>query len=270
VPILAGRGFDDRDQAASAGVIVPNETAARALFGTSAAVGRELTMQINALGGDRPVRTVTVVGIARDTDGGRYLSDRRAPQVYVPFSQVYHPFLTISARSDAGSAAAVGALEKAIRQANADIALEYTGTARTVLAGPFVFLRAAGTTAVCLGGLTLLLAMVGLFGIQSHMVAHRTREIGVRMTFGATAAQIKRMVLKDGYIPVVQGLAIGVFIGFTGRALIRSYMEADITIIDPWMFLVVPIPLILAAFCACYWPARRASRVDPQVALRTL
>ena len=69
-------------------------------------------------------------------------------------------------------------------------------------------------------------------------------------------AQIKRMVLKDGYIPVAQGLALGVFIGFTGRAIIRSYMDADISIVDPWMFLVVPIPLILAAFCACYWPAR--------------
>jgi putative ABC transport system permease protein len=101
-------------------------------------------------------------------------------------------------------------------------------------------------------------------------VAFRTREIGVRMTFGATAGQIKRMVLKDGYAPVLQGLAIGVFIGFTGRALIRSYMDADISIVDPWMFLVVPIPLIVAAFCACYLPARRASRVDPQVALRHL
>ncbi|CAN5707055.1 ABC transporter permease [soil metagenome] len=270
VPVLAGRGFDDRDQAGSPAVTVLNETAARGLFGTSAAVGRELTMHMNALGGDQPVRTVTVIGIARDTDSGRYLSDRRSPQIYLPFAQVYHPFLTTTARSGAGSAAAVGALERAIRQANADIALEFTGTARTVLAGPFVFLRAAGTLAVSLGGLTLLLAMVGLFGIQSHMVSHRTREIGVRMTFGATAAQIKRMVLKDGYIPVVQGLAIGVFIGFTGRAIIRSYMDADISIIDPWMFLVVPIPLILAAFCACYWPARRASKVDPQVALRTL
>ncbi|MEO5896648.1 MAG: ABC transporter permease [Vicinamibacterales bacterium] len=270
VPVLAGRGFDDRDQPASPAVTVLNETAARGLFGTAAAVGRELTMQVNALGGDQPVRTVTVIGIARDTDSGRYLSDRRSPQIYLPFAQVYHPFLTITARSGAGSAAAVGALERAIRQVNADIALEYTGTARTVLAGPFVFLRAAGTLAVSLGGLTLLLAMVGLFGIQSHMVSHRTREIGVRMTFGATAAQIKRMVLKDGYIPVVQGLAIGVFIGFIGRAIIRSYMEADISIIDPWMFLVVPIPLILAAFCACYWPARRASKVDPHVALRTL
>lgn len=275
VRILAGRSFDYHDQGASAVVVLVNETAARALYGTTGAVGRELMLQfVNVPAGGRPAVPATVIGIVRDTDGGRYLSERRYPLVYMPFAQTYDPFLTITARSSVDAGSAVGALEKAIRSANPDIALEYTGTGRTVLAGPFVFLRAAGAIAVGLGGLTLLLAMVGLFGIQSHTVTFRTREIGVRMTFGATAGQIKRMVLKDGYIPVLQGLAIGVFIGFAGRALIRSQirsqMGADISIIDPWMFLVVPIPLLLAAFCACYWPAHRASRVDPQVALRTL
>jgi predicted permease len=270
VPILAGRGFDDRDQASSRPVVVINETAARAMFGTTGAVGRELMIQLNSMGRVQPVQTAAVVGIARETDGGRYLSDRRYPLVYMPFAQTYDPFITITARSRTGSESAVAALQKALRAANPDIALEYAGTARTVLAGPFVFLRAVGTTALSLGALTLLLAMVGLFGIQSHTVSFRTREIGVRMTFGASAGQIKRMVLKDGYVPVLQGLALGVFIGFTGRALIRSYLEGDMPLVDPWMFLVVPIPLLAAAFCACYWPARRASRLDPQTALRHL
>jgi predicted permease len=269
IPILAGRSFDDRDGAGSQPVIIINETAARGMFGSVSGIGSQVIIQVNALGGDRQPKAMTVVGIARDTDGGRYLSDRKYPTVYLPLTQMYHPFLTVTVRgSDAGAAHA--GLQQAIRNANPDIAIEYIGTGRTILTGPYVFLRAMGSMAVALGALTMLLAMVGLFGIQSHTVAHRTREIGVRMTFGATAGQIKRMVLKDGYIPVVQGLALGVFIGFTGRAIIRSYMDADISIVDPWMFLVVPIPLILAAFCACYWPARRASKVDPQVALRSL
>jgi len=128
--------------------------------------------------------------------------------------------------------------------------------------------RAAGLAALALGALTLLLAMVGLFGIQSHMVAHRTREIGVRMSFGASAAQIERMVLKDGYRPVLEGLAVGLVIGLVGRQLVISYLDVDVSVVDPWMLLVVPIPLILAAFCACYLPARRAAGVDPNVALR--
>ena len=124
--------------------------------------------------------------------------------------------------------------------------------------------------AIVLGVLTLLLAMVGLYGVQSHGVAHRTREIGVRMSFGATAAQIRALVLKDGYRPVVQGIAIGIFIGFVGRGLVRAFLSEAIELVDPWMFVLVPIPLLLAAFFACYWPARRASRVDPNVALRHL
>lgn len=124
--------------------------------------------------------------------------------------------------------------------------------------------------AVSLGALTLMLAMVGLFGVQSHTIAQRTREIGVRMSFGATAAHIRGMVLKDGYRPVLEGLALGIFIGFVGRGIVRAYLWERIGLVDPWMFLAVPVPLILAAFFACYVPARRASRVDPNLALRHL
>jgi ABC-type antimicrobial peptide transport system permease subunit len=124
--------------------------------------------------------------------------------------------------------------------------------------------------ALALGALTLLLAMVGLFGIQSHIVANRTREIGVRMSLGASAAQIQRMVLRDGYRPVVEGLGIGLCIGLAGRVIVRAYLEIEVKIVDPWMLFVVPIPLILAAFCACYLPAHRAAAVDPNVALRHL
>jgi ABC-type lipoprotein release transport system permease subunit len=74
-------------------------------------------------------------------------------------------------------------------------------------------------------------------------------------------------VLKDGYRPVVEGLALGLFIGLTGRAIVRAYLDIDVSIIDPWVLLLVPIPLVLAAGCACYLPAHRAASVDPNVAL---
>ena len=165
---------------------------------------------------------------------------------------------------------AVRALRGALRQVDPDLAVEVIGTGRTVLAGASVFLRAAGVAALALGGLTLALAMVGLFGIQSHIVAHRTREIGVRISLGASPGQIKRMVLRDGYRPVVEGLAIGLFIGVIGRAIVRAYTDVEVSVVDPWLFFVVPIPLIVAAFCACYFPAHRAAGVDPNVALRHL
>jgi putative ABC transport system permease protein len=91
----------------------------------------------------------------------------------------------------------------------------------------------------------------------------------VRMSVGATARQIKLMVLKDGYRPVVEGLALGLWGGIAGRLVLRSYVDLEnVTIVDPWMLLLTPIPLIAAAFCACYLPAARAAGVDPTVALR--
>jgi putative ABC transport system permease protein len=269
-PLLRGRAFDDRDTAGARRVVVIGESAARKLFGTSDAVGREMLLKVNSLGfrKDEEPRLVTVVGIAADADTTHY-SSRRSHTVYLPFAQEYLPYVTVIART-ASASDAVPALRKLIRNADADVPVERIGTAHAILAGPHVFLRAGGIVAVSLGGLTLLLAMVGLYGVQSQVVSLRTREIGVRMSLGATAAQVRTMVLKEGYKPVLQGLGIGLFIGIAGRAIIRSVMVAPMEIVDPWMLFVVPVPLLLAAFCACYLPARRASRVDPNVALRHL
>ena len=269
VTILQGRGFHGRPEAQARREIVVSEHAARALFGTVSVVGREV--QFGVVSGpsrDDTARTAIVVGIARDTDG-RYLSERKVPTIYLSLSDHYSPRLTVTARNGQASSAA-GALEELIRTTNAEIPVEFVGDASQVLVGPYVFLRAAGLVTVGLGTLTLVLAMVGLFGIQSHIVTHRTREIGVRMAFGATAGRIKGMVLTDGYKPVLQGLAMGVFIGLAGRAIVRSYLDADVSVLDPWMFFVVPVPLILAALCACWLPAHRASRVEPMEALRHL
>jgi putative ABC transport system permease protein len=263
VPILRGRGFDDRDHSAAAPVAILSEFTARRIFGTSDAVGRPLVVL-------EPFHlTATVIGIARDTDVGYVFGESR-PVVYLPLAQRYGPFLAIVARSTGDAAMAVRALRGALRQVDPDLAVEIIGTGRTVLAGASVFLRAVGFTALALGALTLALAMVGLFGIQSHIVAHRTREIGVRISLGASPSQIQRMVLRDGYRPVVEGLALGLFLGVSGRVIVRAYTDIDVNVVDPWLFFAVPIPLIVAAFCACYFPAHRAAGVDPNVALRHL
>jgi putative ABC transport system permease protein len=269
VPLLRGRTFEDRDVAGAAAVVVVSETAAHELFGSSDVVGRDLMMQVTGRGAEKPSHIATIIGVARDTDTS-YFGSRRSGIVYAPLAQHFDPYITITARASTNTSAAIGALRTAIRRGDPDIAIEAIADGRAMLSGPYVLLRFFGLASVSLGLLTLLLAMVGLYGVQSQGVANRTREIGVRMSFGATATQIKRMVLKDGYRPVLEGIGIGVFIGLSGRAIIRAYLDAKIGIVDPWMLVIVPIPLILAAFCACYLPARRASSVDPTVALRHL
>src|SRR5262245_11029255 len=266
VPIVRGRGFTDGDHAGAAPVVVLSEFTARTIFGSADAVGREVLLR--GLAPSRAEELATVVGIARDTDVGSMFGPPRA-LAYVPFAQRRDPFVAIAVRASGGTAGAVRALQQALRRADPDLAVDALGTARDVLAAPFVLLRGMGTGALALGGLTLLLAMVGLFGIQSHIVATPTREIGVRISFGASRGQIQRMILRSGSLPVLEGLAIGLLIGIAGRGVLRYYMEIrDVAIVDVWMLAVVPVPLVLAGLCACLLPARRAASVDPSVALR--
>jgi predicted permease len=291
IRIVRGRGFDDRDDASAAPVAVISERTAIDLFGTTDAVGRPMIIKPRAAAAENPsvarrlalpsratpaqtsdaTRAVTIVGIASDTDVVQLFGDP-GDIVYLPLAQEDDamPFAIALARSHDDPSAGVRALRSAIGRANPDLAIESLGTGLGTLGGPTVILRAATGFALALGALTLVLAMVGLFGVQSHGVAHRTREIGVRMSFGATAAHIRALVLREGYRPVLQGIALGIFIGFVGRGLARAFLWEKIELVDAWMLLAVPVPMILAAFFACYWPAHRASRVDPNVALRHL
>jgi predicted permease len=263
VEILRGRGFDDRDAPGAPRVVVVSEFTARLVFGTADAVGRQVVVGPQAAAR----ATATIVGVAANTDVGSIFADPR-PLAYVPLAQQYQPVVTVVARASGSVPNAVAAVREAVRRADPEVAVDTIGTGRTVLAGPFQVLRGLGLTAIGLGAVTLLLAMAGLYGIQSHVIANRTREIGVRMSFGATAGQIKRMVLLDGYRPVLDGLIFGLSIGLVGRAIARAYLELDVAIVDRWMLVVTPIPLMCAAFFACYLPARRAAAVDPNVALR--
>ncbi len=275
IDIRRGRAFDQRDHGAAATAIVLSESTARKIFGTADAVGRQLLVKVDTqprgLAGDPSERLATVVGVAEDTDTRRFFFRRRGDIAYMPLAQTYWPWITMVVRADE-PADALAAIRAAVRRADPDLALSPNsiGTGYRMLAGPFVIIRGAGWAALCLGGITLLLAMVGLFGVQSHLVAHRTREIGVRMSFGATARQIRTMVLKDGYATVLQGLALGLFIGFVLRAGLKAFFVTQLPLVDPWMFGLAAVPLLLSAFFACYLPARRASHVDPNVALRHL
>lgn len=263
VAIVRGRAFDDRDDVGGAPAVVLSEVTARRLFGTIEAVGEPVILQRRSKQGQR----ATVIGIARDTDVRAILREP-APLVYLTLSQQYEASMTVAIRSTGDSDRALPALRDALRRADPDLPVDVIGTGHAVLSGPFEILRAGGMATLYLGGLTLLLAMAGLFGVQSHLIANRTREIGVRMSMGATARQIKAMVLVDGYRPVLEGLTLGLWGGFAGRVIVRSYIQMDVNVIDPWMLVVTPLPVIAAAFCACYLPARQAAVVDPTVALR--
>jgi putative ABC transport system permease protein len=219
--------------------------------------------------GRPPIETYTIVGVASDTDSGRLMS-RGNDTTYVPLAQHYERFFVILARTTADPGTAARLIQKAVRRADPDVALGTAGPASILMAGPYFAARIAASLAGALGALTLLLAMVGLYGVQAHLVARRTRELGVRMAIGASREDIQRMVLIEGFRPVLEGVALGMILAVLARLGLRALVSASIQPIDPVAFPLVPIPLFTAAFLACYIPARRAARVDPNVALRHL
>jgi putative ABC transport system permease protein len=285
VPIVRGRAFDARDDGTAPPVMVVSEFTARKIFGTADAIGRQLLVRVwgrpgqtyNVLGmpTGSPVlehaadRAFSIVGIARDTDTGE-ATKRGDAVVYLPLTQHFERNVAILARTNGDPWEATRAIQLAVRRADPDLAIGTASPAWLMMSGEFFAARIAASFASALGLLTLLMSMVGLYGIQTHVVARRTREVGLRMAIGASAAQIRTMILGEGYRPVLQGLGLGLLFGVLVRLLLRATVNGNIDAFDPLAFAIVPLPLIAAAFVACYLPARRASRVDPNEALRHL
>lgn len=268
VPLRAGRLFDERDQAGAPAVVVLSRTVALRLFGTEDAVGRQVLLKAELNATDTTaVQTLQVAGVVGDTDSGQF-GRRRAGVVYVPLSQFWEPPRFILARTDDAPADLVTDLRTAIRRAEPDLAISASGTGLAVLASAVHALRTMAAVTIGLGTFALVLTLVGLYGVLSHLVLGRTREIGVRLALGASPGELQRMVLGDGLRPVASGLAIGILFGAIGRFLMRGWFGPGLSALDPAIFLLGPVPLVIGGLVACYWPARRAARIDPIQALR--
>jgi putative ABC transport system permease protein len=278
VEILRGQPFSEEQVRQQARVIVLTDMIARSVFGSSdAAIGRRVLL------GGVSYRTqeiladeFTVVGVSSDVDTfnmGRRLSGA----VFLPFggwfdvkSVPFNPSVIFTARTAGDSSRLVAVLRNSIRSVDSDLAIGLIGTGSTLLTGPLFFVRVFAWLTTGLGLLALVLAMAGLYGVLSHVVARRTRELGVRMALGATSGRLIRMVLADGWRPVRLGLVVGLIVGAIGRLGLRAVLPVRLSPVDPVAFAVVPVLMAVAAFVACYLPARRAARVDPNAALKNL
>jgi predicted permease len=272
VPIVRGRALGEHDDAAAARVGVVTEQLARDVFQTTDVVGKTLLVASSARlpSGAPAAGAVTIVGVARDVQmSPTALQPDRL--LFVPLAQAYDhraPVLFVARSTD--PSAAVATLRDEIRRVDPSLALSAAGTGAVLLEGPFFLLRVIAAMAAALGSLGLVLAMAGLFGILTHVVDRRTREIGIRLAVGADRGQILRLVLRDGLHPVARGLVLGLAIGLGSRIVLRGQIFTTIAAWDPMEFAVLPLLFLGAACIACAVPAARASRVDPNVALRDL
>jgi len=259
-PLVRGREFTEADRKGAPGIVVLNETLAAMLWPGEDAVGKRVSVE----GPKGPF--LEVVGVARDSKY-RSLGEPPRPYVYQPVLQSYDPKMTLVVRTTGGPQSVAGAVREQIRALDPNLPIADVKTLRDQLDLSLFPSRVAAWTLGGFGVLALLLAAIGLYGVVAYSVAQRTREIGVRMALGAREKDVLGLVLGEGLFVIGIGLAVGLVLAFAATRVIAGFLYG-VGATDALTFAGVPVLLGLVALVASYIPARRATKVDPLVALR--
>jgi predicted permease len=260
--IVLGRGFDSRDTAKSPRVAMINEHLAQKLFGKKDPIGRRF--RLDSAGGPE----VQVIGVAKQGIY-TYWAEPAQEAVWTPFCQDYSSQMYVEMRTAADPAPFAAVVREQVRALDPDMPIFRISTMATffhdrAMLGPRLIAQIVTATGV----MGLFMAVIGLYGVVAYSVSRRTREIGVRMAIGATPGSVVRMVLNQGVVFTVVGLAIGLALVIPiARKIVPNFVIGA----DPLGAIVlVGVPALLAAgtMAACWIPAVRASRVDPTRALR--
>jgi putative ABC transport system permease protein len=265
IPLQRGRFFDTRDSAESQPVIMISRRLAEQYWPGEDPTGKRL--KIGPL--DSPNPWLTVIGVVGDVRQAGLYGDPRM-DLYSPYAQERRAFiaprdLVLRTKGDAASVAA--AVRQAVWSVDKDQPVSHVRTMDQVFAAAISQERFQAFLLGLFAALALVLACVGLYGVISYAVAQRTHEIGVRMALGAQPMDVLRLVLRQGMALTIAGLIVGIGVGLAATRMLTD-MLYGVTPRDPLTFFGVPALLLLVAFLACYIPARRATRIDPLVALR--
>jgi putative ABC transport system permease protein len=269
IGLSAGRLLGAEDQELSPGVMVVSESIAKRLSAAANLVGREAWFQDEfPQRGGVSKKALRVVGVVSDSG---ILTGESIGTVYVPIGQwdVWNAFVSVRVARDPESL--VGPIRETITDVDRSIAIRWTGTGNRRVSSSVLMDQVLATLAGLLGFAALFFALSGLYGVMSWLVTMRTREIGIRLALGATPGDIRRMVTLQGAAPVLTGLAVGLGFGVCGRVTLHALFIRLMPATD-WLllFCVMPILVVAAGMAACYRPSLRASRGDPNVALRSL
>jgi putative ABC transport system permease protein len=272
-PIRFGRAFTADDTASSEPVAIVSDAMARDVFGVENVVGRQITLRISRMGKRQTPEQgtlVTIVGVSAANEIVARSGKRvPTPAVHVPLAQVAAPSLNVVARGRPGEVPSVDTVRDAINDVDPRLAVAYVSPADVLATGPLAFLRQIVSALLGLALLALGLSMTGLYGVLSHIMAWRTREMGIRVALGARRTNIVSLVLKDGFRPIAEGLFIGLATASVFRFYLRTAMAAvDVAPLDVGACVAAAVLVGVAGAAACYLPARRAASVDPNVALR--
>ncbi|HEV2665333.1 MAG TPA: FtsX-like permease family protein, partial [Blastocatellia bacterium] len=260
IPLVQGRGFTERDNANAPFVAIINEAMARAYFPNQNPLGKRFS-----LGAGRP--WLEIIGVTRD-HRLHSLTEAPFPHFDLPALQhTYGSFARLVVRTKIDPLAVLPSARKEALALNAQVEIERPTTLYDEVKNSIAAARMASTLTSLFGLTALLLAGVGLYGVMSYAVSRRTREIGVRMALGAGRGDVLWLALKQGLLLTGLGLALGSVAAVSLTGLIRT-MLYGVGATDPLTFVAVALLLASVALLACWIPARRATKVDPMVALR--
>jgi len=263
IPLLKGRTIAEQDVADSPFVVLINRTMAAQLWPNEDPIGKRVSLPGN---GDRPEPWRTVVGVVSDVS--QYALDRKPPmQFYLPHSQFPVSFNSIVVKTTGEPTALTNAVRREILAVDKDQAV-FNLTTLEQLHGEALLLRKFFMLLLLVfAALALMLAAVGIYGVMSYVASQRSHEIGIRMALGAQARDILKLIIGDGMILALIGVGVGVAGAFALTRLLSGLLFG-VAATDSLTFASVTIGLITIALIACYIPARRATKVDPLVALR--
>ena len=258
IPMVAGRGFEPRDDEANLPVAVVNQELARRLWGERDPIGLTL--------GWPETPHYTVVGVARNATYYD-LGETPAPQLYVTPLQFYQPDLRFVLRTTGEPASLAGTVHRELHALDPDLVVARVTTLEDQVANETSRFRVTATLVGVLGSLALVLASAGLYGLLSYLVTQRTRELGVRMALGARRSDVAAVVVRRGVRLTALGVVIGGLVALGGSQLVGSFLFR-VPPRDPVTFILAAVLLLSVSLLASWLPARRAARIDPLEALR--
>jgi putative ABC transport system permease protein len=259
IPLIRGRIFNDADRQNTVQVAVINEAMVKQFWPNQEALGKRFHFF-----GEPALREV--VGVVKNTVVNQ-IGEAPQPVVYLPITQDFAPAVTLQVRTAGRPETVIGTVRSQLQSLDTNVAITNVQTIQEIMRQGLWAPRMGAGLLTVFGGLALILAAVGVYGVLSYSVSQQTREIGIRMSLGAQQGQVLRLVIGQGIKLAVAGLALGI-VAALGLTRILSSLLFGVSAHDPVTFGGVSLVLVTAAILACYIPARRATKVDPIIALR--
>ncbi len=260
IGMMQGRDFNAQDTADHPPVVIVNEAFVRRHFPSEDPLGKRLSFG----GQEGPWREI--VGVVRTS---KYFSviEPPTPVAYVPLQQNHETGMNLHVRTTVDPGTVAGAIRNEVQALEKNLPLGVPETMSARVANSLYAARMGAILLAVFGGLALLLASIGLYGVMSFAVSRRTRELGIRVALGARPGDVFALVLKQGMLLVAVGLVLGLVVAAMVTRLLASFLYG-VSTTDTLTFAAIPLLLALVALLACYLPARRATKVEPLVALR--